>query len=102
MARLGESLAALFLEERGGKIVARNVRSGRGEIDLIVRFPDGLVAVEVKTRTGGDPRDAFTRRKADHVWQAVGGLKPKPRRVDLVAVSLTRAGVGILWIPGVS
>ena len=82
--------------------MGRNVRSGRGEIDILARFPDALVAVEVKTRVGaGDPRQAYTKEKSDNVRRALGGLRPRPSRVDLVAVSLTATGADLRWIPAV-
>ena len=40
-----EQLAAVYLEERGLTIVARNVRSRHGELDLIARDGDTLVFV---------------------------------------------------------
>jgi putative endonuclease len=46
----GEAQAARFLEARGYRIVARNVRADRVEIDLIVRRGAMLVFVEVKSR----------------------------------------------------
>lgn len=82
-------------------VVGRNVRAGRGEIDLLVRVRSTLVAVEVKTRLGHDPRTAYTAEKADRVWAAVGRLSPRPREVDLIAVTLTAGGVDIRWIPRV-
>ena len=45
-----ESLAAAFLEARGLAIVARNVRSRFGEIDLIAKDRDTVVFVEVRLR----------------------------------------------------
>jgi putative endonuclease len=94
-------LAAAYLAERGGTIVGRNVRAGRGEIDVVMRIGSQLVAVEVKTRVAGDPRPAYTAEKADHVWEAVRLLKPRPSRVDLVTVELTARGAAIRWMPGV-
>jgi len=44
----GESLAALALQERGLSIVARNLRSKSGEIDLIALDGDMLAFIEVK------------------------------------------------------
>ncbi len=82
--------------------MGRNVRAGRGEIDLLMRMHSRLVAVEVKTRVGADPRPAYTAEKADHVREAVRRLQPRPSRVDLVAVELTTQGAAIRWIPGVS
>ena len=82
-------------------MVGRNVRVGRGEIDLLVRLDSTLIAVEVKTRAGGDPREAYTAEKAARVWEAVRRLRPVPRRVDLVAVAVSADGVVVRWIPGV-
>ncbi|MBT8192460.1 MAG: YraN family protein [Acidimicrobiia bacterium] len=101
LAAWGESLAATFLEERGAVVLGRNVRAGRGEIDLLVRLDSTLVAVEVKTRAGGDPRQAYTAEKARKVDETAGRLTPSPGRVDLIAVAVGRAGVDIRWIPGV-
>jgi putative endonuclease len=62
----GEDLALRYLLRRGYKLVERNYRKRRGEIDLIVRNEEILVFVEVKLRrsTGfGDPLEAVTARK---------------------------------------
>ncbi|HUA75883.1 MAG TPA: YraN family protein [Solirubrobacteraceae bacterium] len=50
LGRRGEQLAAEHLRRRGYELLARNVRTARGEIDLIVRDGAALVFVEVKTR----------------------------------------------------
>ncbi len=47
--RAGENAAASFLEEAGLRIVARNVRSARGEIDLVAVDGETVVFVEVKS-----------------------------------------------------
>jgi putative endonuclease len=49
-----EALAARFLEARGLVIVARNVRSRHGELDLIARDHGTLVFVEVRLRRHAD------------------------------------------------
>jgi len=46
--RAGEDRAALFLESLGFKIIQRNFRSRRGEVDLIAIDGETLVFVEVK------------------------------------------------------
>ena len=79
------------------------MRVGRGEIDLIVRIDGRRIAVEVKTiQTGGldDPAYAFTPAKAAQVRFLANQLGIG--RVDLVAISMTPAGVGIRWIPNVA
>lgn len=48
--RRGEYLAAEHLRRRGCVILARNVRTRDGEIDVIVRDCRTIVFVEVKTR----------------------------------------------------
>ena len=45
-----EALAADYLQAHGLAIVARNVRSRFGEIDLVARDRDTLVFVEVRLR----------------------------------------------------
>ncbi len=58
--RRGEAFAARFLRERGFKVLARNVRFGRDEIDIVARERDGtLVFVEVKTRSERDVRGGY-------------------------------------------
>jgi putative endonuclease len=66
LGRRGESLAAGFLLRRGWRILARNYRFGRREVDLVVRRSDMVAFVEVKTRAGaafGAPEEAVTRLK---------------------------------------
>ncbi len=50
--RAAEALAARFLEGHGLRVVERNYRCRRGEIDLIARDGATLVFVEVRLRTG--------------------------------------------------
>jgi putative endonuclease len=51
--RRGEGWAALWLRLRGWRIVARRVKTPRGEIDLIARRGRTVAFVEVKWRTTG-------------------------------------------------
>ena len=62
----GEERAAAHLRRRGYRIVARNVRAGGVEIDVIARRGGTIVFVEVKTRRGrrlGPPEQAVDARK---------------------------------------
>lgn len=47
----GEGIAADWLAERGYRIVARNIRTPYGEIDIIAEQGDVTIFVEVKTLT---------------------------------------------------
>jgi len=74
IGRWGESVAAEFLVKQGYEILARNVRTPYGEIDLIARQVDLLVFVEVKARTSsrfGYPEEAITYRKQAHLRAAI-------------------------------
>lgn len=53
LGRTGEELAAEHLRGLGFVVLARNVRTRHGEIDLIVLDKRALVFVEVKTRMIG-------------------------------------------------
>src|SRR3989441_5149534 len=62
----GERAAARFLEARGYRILERNYRTRRGEIDLIAEDGRILVFVEVKVRLDdrfGGPAAAITPAK---------------------------------------
>jgi putative endonuclease len=66
LGRTGEAAAARFLASRGYRIVARNVRADRVEIDLVARRGGLLVFVEVKARSSeryGSPAEAVDLRK---------------------------------------
>lgn len=71
LGRWGEELAVHHLVGAGMQVLDRNWRCARGELDVIVREPDGTVVfVEVKTRAGtgfGEPTEAVGRVKAGRV-----------------------------------
>lgn len=49
----GEAVAAKFYLDRGCELLVHNFRTRRGELDLVLREPDGtIVFCEVKTRSG--------------------------------------------------
>ena len=66
LGRMGEARAVWYLRLRGYRILARNVRSARGEIDVVVRRGSRVAFVEVKTRqqeAKGRGVDAVDRHK---------------------------------------
>ena len=101
LAQAGEAIAARFLEARGLRIVARNLRSRLGELDLVARDGAVLVFVEVKTRLGtrGDPPQAAVggRKQARLARLALDylareWLRDLACRFDVVAVTLDPEG----------
>jgi putative endonuclease len=66
----GESVATDYLTEHGYEIIARNVRTPFGEIDIVAKQGDMIIFVEVKTRTSnkmGLPEVSITVRKQEHM-----------------------------------
>ncbi len=49
LGKKGEQLTADYLEKKGYKIIDRNFRFGKGEIDIVCFYGDDLVIVEVKS-----------------------------------------------------
>lgn len=75
MGRWGEQAAAAYLLERGYQILARNVRTPYGEIDLVAEVDGLMVFVEVKARASrrfGLPEESLTLRKLKHMRAAAG------------------------------
>lgn len=101
VGRTGEAIAARYLEERGWRIVDRNVRYREGEIDLVAARGGVLAFVEVKTRRShafGTPAEAVTYRKRARIrGLAVRYLAERELRVPTIrfdVVDLTADGNG--------
>ena len=93
--RWAEAMAAAFLSLRGYRILHRNFRFGRLEIDLVARRDRVLAIVEVKyresSRRGGASAAVGRRKQADLETAAVGylrmrGLAGVTVRFDVVAL----------------
>ena len=87
-----EALAAAYLERQGLAIVARNLRTRLGEIDVIARDGPVLVFVEVRMRRSarfGGAAESITATKrarlvaAANVYLARLGREP-PYRFDAI------------------
>ncbi len=62
----GEQLAVDYLVQNNYKIIVRNYRFLKAEVDIIVQKEDILAAVEVKTRSTsdfGNPQDFINPKK---------------------------------------
>ena len=69
----GEDAACAYLTQRGWTILERNVRRGRGEIDIIARRRGIIAFVEVKRRSStayGQPAEAVNLQKQARIAQA--------------------------------
>lgn len=92
--QLGEDIAVKYLERKGYSILARNYRFGRVEIDIICRYQNEVIFVEVKTRTSDAmayPERAVGKSKQRNIRLAAENFVEEnqithPARFDIVAV----------------
>jgi putative endonuclease len=74
LGKKGEKLAIDFLIENDYKILEKNYRYLKAEVDIIARKKDVLVVVEVKTRSSdyfGNPQDFITPKKIKLLVSAI-------------------------------
>jgi putative endonuclease len=91
----GESLATEFLKKKGYRILERNYRTHRGEMDIVAEDAGALVFVEVKARRGnqfGGPHGAVGWRKQQQLirvashYMARHRIRNRDCRFDLVLI----------------
>lgn len=98
-----ERLARDYLERRGLRHIAHNVRCKRGELDLVMRDGDTLAFIEVRyrgsARFGGAAASVDPRKQARIASAAAYYLQRYPTelpcRFDVVAID---AAGKITWI----
>ncbi|MCK4302783.1 MAG: YraN family protein [Candidatus Eisenbacteria sp.] len=108
--RLGEEIAALYLQLVGYEILARNARCGPLEVDLIARQGRTVAFVEVRMRSSrshGRPEETVRWAKRRNILRAASvllprlGLPPETRaRLDVIAVEREALGLRLRHLPG--
>lgn len=95
LGKIGEEIAVHYLEKSGYQVIEKNFRCRRGEIDIIAKWENEIVFVEVKTRTSkicGDPAEAVTEQKKKHLYLAAGyymmirKIEEYPVRIDVIEI----------------
>jgi len=89
--------------QKGYTILERNLRVGRGEIDIVARRADLVCLVEVKARRSlarGRPDEAVTAGKREQL-RRLGRLyaardRSKRYRFDVAAVTWDRSGEPVI------
>lgn len=74
LGKKGEQLAINFLEEKNYKIIERNYRFNKAEVDIIAQKEDVLAIIEVKTRSTkafGNPQDFVKPKQIQRLVKAV-------------------------------
>jgi putative endonuclease len=105
VGRWGEDSATDYLKANGYTLLARNVHSAHGEIDIVASKGGLLVFVEVKTRSShafAFPEDSVTRRKQAYMLSAAEDyLQAHPEsgdswQFDVIAVEGTPGGKALI------
>lgn len=94
LGKLGEKLAADYLQAKGYKIVVCNYVFQKAEIDIIAKHDNTMICVEVKTRNSdffGDPQDFVTPSKIKLLVKAMDAFITEndidiETRFDIIAV----------------
>ena len=94
LGNLAEEMAAEFLKDLGYKILSRNYRFQKAEIDIIALFNKEIIIVEVKARSTDvflEPQEAVTKRKIKLVVMAANeymkaGNRTENVRFDIISV----------------
>jgi putative endonuclease len=90
----GEELAVNYLLEKGYKIIHRNYRYLKAEVDIIANKEDVIIAIEVKTRTSsyfGNPQDFINKKKIQLLTSAMDYYMQKNNldyevRFDIISI----------------
>lgn len=101
-------MAAWYLRFKGWRILARRVRTPRGEVDLVARRGRAVAFIEVKWRGGGAALDlAIDERRLRRVAAAAEAIAPRfvrrgdDQRVDVLLLAPWRwpRHVTNAWMP---
>lgn len=94
LGKEGEEVAVHYLTERGYRILHRNWRSGKKELDIVAEYNHELIVIEVKTRrnnTYGTPEEAVNERKIRRIVSSTDAYIRKfaidlPVRFDIITL----------------
>lgn len=74
LGKLGEEMAIAYLIKKGYKIMEKNWRFQKAEVDIIAQIQNTLVVIEVKTRSTdqfGNPHDFVDSKKIKLLVKAI-------------------------------
>lgn len=95
LGRRAEDMAVEYLRRRGHVILARNVRSRSGELDLVTACGQTVVFVEVRSKRSdrfGRAVESIDRRKRQKIIHAAARylgrarLDERPIRFDVIGI----------------
>lgn len=101
LGKSGEEIALRYLKKKKYRIVERNFRFFRGEIDIIAHDQKTLVFIEVKTRKSksfGLPEESVTPSKQRQIrkiargFMAQNNLRNTECRFDVISLFINKKG----------
>jgi putative endonuclease len=95
LGKTGEKMACNHLKSKGYKVIAKNLRLGRIEIDIIATRKRAIYFVEVKSRRSlraGDPLEQLPFWKQKHII-AAAKMYLMRHRLDNVEVHFSVIGI---------
>lgn len=100
LGAFGERIALHRLEASGMTVLARNMRTPSGEIDIVARDGEDLVFVEVRTRRAipGLAAESLGPDKLRRMWRCAmeycesAPASPETARIDVVSIDLGPGG----------
>lgn len=103
LGKKGEQLAVNYLMNEGYKIVERNWRFQKAEIDIIATKEKMLISVEVKTRSNndyGNPQDFVNSKKIKLIILAMNEYILKRNldielRFDIIAITKNKSSFNV-------
>ncbi|OGF46934.1 MAG: hypothetical protein A2452_07205 [Candidatus Firestonebacteria bacterium RIFOXYC2_FULL_39_67] len=106
----GETLAAIYLQKNGYKIIARNYKCCYGEIDIIAKEKDIWCFIEVKAiakPVAESPFDTIGKKKMEHIensaaqYVAENKLGNEKIRFDAVGIRVGSGNYDIELVKGI-
>jgi len=93
--KIGEDFACAFLKNKGYVIIERNWGNKWGEIDIICKYKETVVFIEVKTKIGteyGTPEEMVNKHKLSQIQRLASSYplsQNSQLRIDVIAVVLS-------------
>ena len=103
LGKKGEDIAIECLLKKGHRIIARNYRYEKAEVDIISSYDDMIIFTEVKTRSTasyGYPEESVKAKKKEKLREAMdhylGENKIKEEsRFDIISIVINNKGTEV-------
>ncbi|WP_459210504.1 YraN family protein [Aquimarina rhabdastrellae] len=103
LGKEGEKLAKDFLIKKGYEILEQNYRYQKAEVDIIAKYRETLIVIEVKTRSTidyGDPQDFVKPKQIQQLVKAIDYYIEERDldievRFDIIAIIKNKKGIQI-------